>query len=224
MTNLRGTADYVSVIQGLKGAIADAKGGVADVAFGDSIPHTYWGVFFDLKDYFWLALGVDIAVIFVWTLIFLRSPTAAFACALSAFTIVMEVYGLIAQFAFWNIFTASTLLMAMGISIEFVAHIIATFELLKGEGIEARIGETMARAIPPILKGTLSTFLAICGLAFSPIPLYVKYFFATISCVCAIGLLNAFVFLPCTLVLLAHVRASISGGDQVHEVKEEETT
>jgi len=120
LMNLKKTQDYMDVIDNTNIAIANSP--LKDIAYVYSIPHTYWGVFLELRGHFWVAFGIDVGVIFFWTLVFLRSPTAAIACAVSACSIVMELYGVLTIFAQWNTFSAATLLMSMGVSIVRRSH------------------------------------------------------------------------------------------------------
>merc|ERR1712224_961815 len=84
-----------------------------------SIPHTYWSVYQQLKKYFWQAFGIACGVILVTVTVFLRSVPSGIACTLTAATIVIELYGIFGQVALWNMLSSATLLMAVGVAIEF---------------------------------------------------------------------------------------------------------
>merc|ERR1711964_607482 len=104
------------------------------------------------------------------------------------------------QVALWNMLSSATLLMGMGIAIEFCAHIVVTNAESKGDPL-TRLVDTMLLTFSPIMKGTLSTFLGVALMATSPFPVIVRYMFTFLSALCAIGLLNAFLFLPAVLAL-----------------------
>ena len=70
--------------------------------------------------------------------------------------------------------------------------------------------------MPPVILGGLSTFFGNVGLAFSPIPFVVKYFFCGIVVLVVVGMLNAMVLLPA--MLMASTRRKASQGQNVKPV------
>jgi len=192
---------YLDVVQDTLDRLAKADKEIKRHASIFSVPHTYWAVYRRLKEYFWQAFGVACAVIFATVLVFLRSPASAIACTLTAATIVIELYGIFGQVALWNMLSSATLLMAVGVAIEFCAHIIATNSESQGDP-ETRLVDTMLLTFSPIMKGTLSTFLGVVLMSTSPFPVVVRYFFSFLAALCAVGLINAFLFLPAVLALL----------------------
>ena len=100
---------------------------------------------------------------------------------------------------------AVSLIMSVGISVEFVAHFVLAF-LMEGIATNStrndRVRMTFIRMLPPILQGGISTFFSIILLGFSKFAFVRRYFFLPFLCVCVIGLLNGLILLPTVLSLI----------------------
>ena len=78
---------------------------------------------------------------------------------------------------------------------------------------------TMGTVAPPVLLGGISTLVCVIGLAFSPVPFIVKYFFGTFVATIALGLINALLFLPAYLLFFAMLVPGSSSGERVAPVE-----
>jgi len=165
--------------------------------------HTFmlWEIFATLDVALIKMFAIYIAVTFVFMLAVLRSVSAAITSVLALAMIVLEVYGFGMTFLKFNTFTVATLLVATGMSIEFVAHLAAKFVLKRGT-TKNRIASAMEHTFPALGEGCLAMFFLILPLAFHPITFVVEYMFAAFVLVVIIGIFNGFVFVPLSLVLL----------------------
>jgi len=100
---------------------------------------------------------------------------------------------------------AVSLIMSVGIAVEFVSHFVLAF-LMEGIATNStrndRVRMTYVRMLPPILLGGISTFFSIVLLGFSQFTFVRRYFFLPFLCVCVVGLLNGLILLPTVLSLI----------------------
>lgn len=194
--------DFVDAIDEAKTLLKNAPASIKDNIFFYGPIFTFWEVFLELEGELYLIMGIDCAIIFCITLLFFGFDvvTAIITC-LSCAMIVLEIFGLSMLFLNFNIFVAATVLMAMGMSVEFTAHLAAAFSLGQGD-IEERLAESMAHTFPALVEGSISTFCAIFPLAFHPQMFVVKYLFAMMAMVVGLGVLNGVVIMPAMLSLL----------------------
>jgi len=163
----------------------------------------FWEVFVELEPELFTIMGIDCCIIFVVTLVsFGFDVITAIITCLSCTMIVLEIYGLSVALMNFNIFVATFTLMAMGMSVEFTAHLAAAFSLGTGEPVE-RLSEAMGHTFPALVEGSISTFCGIFPLAFHPQVFVVKYIFTIMTMVVVVGMINGTVFMPAMLALLA---------------------
>ena len=75
-----------------------------------------------------------------------------------------------------NCFTAVTLIMGVGVAVEFTVHIGIVY--LESDGTpQKRAEDALERMLLPMIDGSLSTFLGLLPLAFSPFAYIVAYYF-----------------------------------------------
>jgi hypothetical protein len=151
-----------------------------------------------------------------WTLL-----AAAFG---GAFTLVfiltlymIEIYG----FMGWmdiklSALPAVSLIMAVGVGVEFTAHIILAFILAEGDRND-RMEAAMDHMFVPTIDGTISTFLGIVMLAFSDFEFIVKYYFLVYLIIVVLGCLNGLILLPALLAVCGPPSISLppAGGSEV---------
>merc|ERR1711963_731189 len=78
--------------------------------------------------------------------------------------------------------------MGAGVSVEFTAHLVASYTL-EGQDMEpwARMTHALSQVGPPMVMGSISTFLGTLPMAISPAPFVVLYLFLPFVLVCVIG-------------------------------------
>lgn len=165
----------------------------------------------------WRIFAINVSVIFVTTLLLLQSPLAAVVSALACTMIVLELYGICMLFLKFNVFIAASLLAAAGMSVEFIAHVVAAFSLEQG-ALEKRLGKAMRHTFVAIILGSISTFVGILPMAFHSVPFVVKYQFAPFALAIGLGTLNGLVFLPAFLALVGTLSARLSKSSTCDEV------
>merc|ERR1712072_1443294 len=113
---------------------------------------------------------------------------------------------------------AASLIMAIGLAVEFTAHMVTAFEAAQGDRDE-RVITAMEEVFWPIMYGCVSSVLSVGMLGFSPIPFIVKFFFLVFMVLFAVSLLNGLVFLPVLLSIAGPMRPGVSKA--LHDAREE---
>ncbi len=171
--------------------------------FPEGIPFTYWEQYISLRDNFWRGIGLVFLTLAVIIVPFVVSPVAALVIVFVIFCIVIEIFGMMGAGSIkFSAIPAVSLIMSIGISVEFVAHFCLAF-LMEIDGTrDQRVRLTLSRMLAPVAQGGLSTFFSILLLGFSQFEFVRRYFFAVFLMVCIIGLLNGLVLLPVLLSLV----------------------
>jgi len=226
-------SDYIEVIKEVRAAmLADPKltGDPNDQTDGhlypDGIPFLYWEQYVDLEDHLlekvsW-AVGVCFAAVAV--LIFVMSVgqasagivTLGIACVWAATIVVglciltvVQLYGFMALFEVkLNAIPQVTLIMALGLTVEYTAHTVLAFILAEGpssgnwvETRRARCTEALQQMALPSMHGAATTFVGIFLLAFSDQQYIVKYYFILYFLLIIFGVINGLLVLPAVLTL-----------------------
>merc|ERR1711920_36434 len=203
--------DFITAVQDCQKVVEDASAFSNSEAFFYGVIFVYWDVFLKLEGILLQIFAMDLGVILVLSLVFLRSVTAALVSTVMCVMIVIEVYGICMRFLRFNIFMASILLAAAGVAVEDVAHSVAHFIMTQGSP-NRRISFAMSATFPAIIQGSISTMLSILPMAFHSVPFFLKYYFFPFQMVCVCGLINGIIFTPTTLMLIAFLASPCTGG------------
>jgi len=99
------------------------------------------------------------------------------------------------------------LVMAIGLSVEYLAHIASTYNMSEGDHVR-KMRHAMASVGSSVVSGAFTTLLGVVVLAFAKYPVFQVYYFrmylATVLC----GSIHGLVLLPVVLGLIAPSRAS----------------
>ena len=133
-----------------------------------------------------------------------------------AFSIISIEVGVIGYMTLWNVNLDSismiNLIMCIGFSVDFSAHISYAYLTAKVSTKEERLQECLYSLGLPILQGALSTILGVSALVMAPSYLFVT-FFKTVFLVIFFGAIHGLLLLPVLL--------SFFGPDSKIEEKEE---
>ena len=100
-----------------------------------------------------------------------------------------------------NPISAVTLICAVGIGVEFTAHVELAFLTALGT-IDQRLESCLRHMFVPVYHGAISTFLGVVMLIFSEFDFVVTYFFYTMTLLVALGVFNGWCVLPVILTLV----------------------
>jgi len=180
---------------------------LAGKVFPQNVAFTYTEVNIELRPIFQKYFGIDIAVIGGIAIIFLQSIIAGVMTAAATTFIVYEIYASFSHILHFNMFTCTVLLMSVGITVEFTAHLIAcyTMETKHLSGPKAKMSYALTVIGAPLVVGSISTFLGTLPLAWSDVTFIKLYFFRAFGVMVGIALANALCFLPGKLMLSTFV-------------------
>lgn len=198
LTDLNNDEEYLSAIKAIRGIVekSSLKGNV----FPYGRIFTYWSIFEELDDQLRTLLLICLGVIGVLTGLVLRSILAGCLSTLACAMIVLEIWGIALFYLRSNIFVASAIMAAAGMSVEFTAHLVAAFYLEEVEvSRRQRLGNALAQVGPAVIQGSMSTLCAVVPMSFTPIPFVWKYLLSPFALTVALGMLNGLVILPVLL-------------------------
>lgn len=168
--------------------------------FPRGIPFQYWEQYIGLRENFWRGLGLVFGAILIMIIPFVVNPLAAVIVVSVIFCTVIEIFGMLGAAGIkFSAIPAVSLLMSIGISVEFAAHLTLAFHIEIHGSRNERVRMTLHRMLVPVLQGGLSTFFSIMLLGFSQFDFVRRYFFFIFFMVCLIGLFNGLVLLPVIL-------------------------
>jgi len=204
MTKLQKTKDKVAMVKEFK-----------DITLASGVNIYMYGwlyvqieQFVDLDFYFWQAVAVSLSVVFVISLCLGISFLGAALISLLSVAVCVQVYGSLAVLDIsYQTLACTSLLISIGIAVEFVAHPVAAYEMATGTRNE-RLAQAMHQTAVPVLEGAFSSFLGFVFLAMSDFDFVIKYFLRIFFSIVVFGVINGLVFLPAIL--------GIFGSDKAH--------
>ncbi|VDI80305.1 Hypothetical predicted protein [Mytilus galloprovincialis] len=144
-------------------------------------------------------LAIAVFVVFLVTAVFMPLPVLILLVTISVSMIMLGVIGLM---EIWGLTLSSVtmihIVMCVGFSVDFSAHICHAFAHVTGENKDARISTALDLAGGPILNGALSSVIGIVVLAFSKSYIFFS-FFKVMFIVVVVGAMHAIFLLPVLL-------------------------
>jgi len=208
--------DFVDLIQDVRAEIAKSSDVVP--AYPKGTAFVYWEQYLGLQETLFRNVVYALAAVFCTTLILLvavpkvdREHLFSLLCAgfggaaILVFvlaTYMVELYGFMGIAGIkLSALPAVSLIMAVGVGVEFTAHIILAFLLAEGTRAD-RMEAALDHMFVPTIDGTVSTILGIIMLAFSDFEFIVKYYFMVYLLIVVLGCINGLILLP-TLLCIA---------------------
>eukprot|EP01060_Flectonema_neradi_P006524 TRINITY_DN1440_c2_g1_i1.p1 TRINITY_DN1440_c2_g1~~TRINITY_DN1440_c2_g1_i1.p1 ORF type:complete len:1575 (+),score=263.12 TRINITY_DN1440_c2_g1_i1:15-4739(+) len=159
--------------------------------------------FAGLVESFWMEVGIGSAMIVVTAIIVPVSFRGAFVIGATAVVVTIEVASILMLLGVsFSPLVATVLLMAMGISVEFSAHVVVAYENCRDTDTASRIKSSISHTFVPVVEGGISSFLSFSLLGLSEFPYIFKYFFLTFLMVVLVGLVHGLLFLPALMGLV----------------------
>ncbi|XP_069131976.1 patched domain-containing protein 3-like [Argopecten irradians] len=159
-------------------------------------------------------VGVAIIAVFVITCLFMPNPLIILFVTLSMASIIL---GLVGFMHHWGLSLSSItmihVIMSVGFSVDFSAHICHSFMTAEGTDRNARVNTAIIRAGGPIFNGAFTSILGVVMLVFSKSYVFVS-FFKVMTLVIVFGAFHAVLVLPVVLSLFGPQR-SLSASEEV---------
>jgi patched 1 protein len=201
LTGLKDTPVIVEMIKEIR-AISEKYAAQGLDNYPQSIAFTFWEQYLDLNWNLLKAIGVISFAVFCVISLLLFNPWAACCIMVVLLMMTVELAGFLGMCSIkFNPVSAVTLITAVGIGVEFTAHVVFAFLTALGTRDE-RMASCIDQVFVPVIHGALSTLLGIIMLGFSEFEFVVKYFFVVMSALIIIGLINGLALLPVLLSLV----------------------
>ncbi|KAL3080175.1 hypothetical protein niasHS_013847 [Heterodera schachtii] len=198
---LRDTPTIMRMIREIR-AISENYSRAGLPNYPEGVAFTFWEQYLHLDYYLVLAIGIISVSVFcvISTIIFNPWAAALVTCVVASMTVELAGFMGLAGVKL-NPISSVTLITAVGIGVEFTAHVALAFLTSLGTR-EERMVQCLQHMFVPVIHGGMSTLLGIIMLAFSDFDFVVQYFFVVLTALVIIGLFNGLAVLP---VLLAYV-------------------
>ncbi|ESO85119.1 hypothetical protein LOTGIDRAFT_130973, partial [Lottia gigantea] len=197
LKNLPDSATEIAAMDSLRKVISDAGFPNTD-CFAYARSFLNWETNKVIKNELYRNLGLAFACVFVVTLILIAN---LWTCLMVSSCILFTLVNVGGSMHFWGLtietVTSIQLILAIGLAVDYSAHIGHTFMTIKGTRDE-RAKETLSEMGPPVFNGGFSTFLAFVLLAGSNSYVF-STFFKVFFLVVWYGLFHGLVYLPILL-------------------------
>jgi len=224
-------SDFVDLIEDVRAELAKSNDVVP--AYPKGTAFIYWEQYLGLQETLFWNVVYSLIAVFCTTFMLLvavpkveREKMFTLLCAgfggaaILVFvltTYMVELYGFMGIAGIQlSALPAVSLIMAVGVGVEFTAHIILAFLIAEGTH-EDRMEAALDHMFVPTIDGTVSTILGVIMLAFSDFEFIVKYYFLVYLLIVVLGCINGLVLLPTLLCIAGPPSVSLppQGGAQV---------
>jgi predicted RND superfamily exporter protein len=169
------------------------------VAYPGGFVYNFYTQVLNVKEDVFAYTGGIAAAVAVMSLVFLYDPRISILFTVVIIMLVIEVYGICYYIDLKiNAIMSANLVLAVGLGVEFTAHIARVFMISQGTRVERALAALYKMGLP-ILYGGLSTFVGILFIAFADFPYFKLYFFEMYVAIIFIGLGNGLLLLPVVL-------------------------
>ncbi|TMS35052.1 hypothetical protein L596_002529 [Steinernema carpocapsae] len=214
LTDLVNTPVIVDMIREIRATCERfEEEGLPNYPYG--IAFTFWEQYLHLTWNLFVAICIIAGSVFLVVSCIIFNPWAAAMIMVVVVSMTIELAGFMGLFGVkLNPVSAVTLITAVGIGVEFTAHVVLAFLTALGTRDE-RMASCMNHMFTPVVHGGLSTLLGIVMLAFSEFEFVITYFFLVMSVLILLGLINGLALLPVLLSLIGPPceLKPVNGGD-----------
>ncbi|VIO93378.1 Patched protein homolog 1, putative [Brugia malayi] len=201
LTNLSSTPVIIEMVKEIR-AICDEFTANGLPNFPTGVAFTFWEQYLHLSGNLFQAICVIAFAVFCVISIIICNPWAAGIILIILLLMTVELTGFLGLVGIkLNPISAVTVITAVGIGVEFTAHVVLAFLTSLGTRND-RMASCIDRVFVPVIHGAFSTLLGIIMLAFSEFEFVVKYFFIVMTALIFIGVINGLALLPVLLSLI----------------------
>ena len=165
--------------------------------------HLFWEQYLHSFEDLRLVVGLCLLGIFVATFAFQFSVVTSLLLCAVIFIVDLEVYALLPVLGLTlNAFSLTNLCLAIGMAVEFTAHVAHQFLSEVGDDRKQRVRSTLQFMGTPLFNGLVSSVLAILFILGTDTGFIRDYYFSMFFATLAIAFLNGLVLLPVLLSLV----------------------
>ncbi|EFO22028.1 hypothetical protein LOAG_06459 [Loa loa] len=201
LTNLSSTPVIIEMVKEIR-TICDEFSADGLPNFPAGVAFIFWEQYLHLSTNLFQAICVIAFAVFCVISIIICNPWAAGIILIILLLMTVELTGFLGLAGIkLNPISAVTVITAVGIGVEFTAHVVLAFLTSLGTRND-RMASCIDRVFVPVIHGAFSTLLGIIMLAFSEFEFVVKYFFVVMTALIFIGVINGLALLPVLLSLI----------------------
>ncbi|KHJ75732.1 hypothetical protein OESDEN_24652 [Oesophagostomum dentatum] len=200
-TNLTDTPVIVDMIEEVRAVCEQyTEKGLSN--FPSGIAFTFWEQYLFLRWNLFCAICIIAFAVFAVISIMMFNPWAAAMVMVIVVIVTIELGGFMGLLGVkMNPISAVTLICAVGIGVEFTAHVVLAFLTSLGS-IDDRLESCLQHMFVPVFHGAISTLLGIVMLIFSEFDFVIKYFFVVMTTLVILAVFNGLCLLPVLLTLI----------------------
>ncbi|MGH0145805.1 UNVERIFIED_CONTAM: hypothetical protein FKN15_006278 [Acipenser sinensis] len=167
--------------------------------YPNGYPFLFWEQYIGLRHWFLLAISVVLACTFLVCAILLLNPWTAGIIVFILAMMTVELFGIMGLIGIkLSAIPVVILIASVGIGVEFTVHVALGFLTAIGNR-NLRSTVALEHMFAPVVDGAISTLLGVLMLAGSEFDFIMRYFFAVLTILTVLGLLNGLVLLPVLL-------------------------
>uniref|UniRef100_A0A4W3IA38 Patched 2 n=1 Tax=Callorhinchus milii TaxID=7868 RepID=A0A4W3IA38_CALMI len=198
LTGLQRTSDFIEAIESVR-AICDefTKKGVLN--YPNGYPFLFWEQYIGLRHWFLLSISIVLACTFLVCALLLLNPWTAGIIVFILAMMTVELFGIMGLIGIkLSAIPVVILIASVGIGVEFTVHVALGFLTAIGNR-NLRTAVALEHMFAPVIDGAISTLLGVLMLAGSEFDFIIRYFFAVLTILTILGILNGLVLLPVLL-------------------------
>eukprot|EP00049_Salpingoeca_infusionum_P018657 m.358196 g.358196 ORF g.358196 m.358196 type:complete len:1579 (+) comp18070_c0_seq1:103-4839(+) len=213
------TTDFTAAIESTRDAVATVVGNFStnvvnatydSVLTGSS--YLFWEQYLHSKYEFYLVVGLCVLGVFVASLLFHFNWRSALIMSITVLMSTVQIVGILPIWGIeLNVFSLANMCLAVGMGVEFTAHIAHHFLLEQGPDTATRVESTLGFVGSALFHGSFTSLLATLFIAGSNTGFIRQYFFGMFFASIVVSTLNGLVFLPVLLSLLGPEPAELEG-------------
>ncbi|KFO74711.1 Protein patched 1 [Cuculus canorus] len=199
LSGLRHTADFVEAIESVRAICQEAAQRHGVLSYPSSCPFLFWEQYIGLRHWFLLAISILLACTFLVCALLLLNPWTAGIIVSILAMMAVELFGIMGLMGIkLSAIPVVILIASVGIGVEFTVHVALGFLTAAGSR-NVRSAAALEHTFAPVMDGAVSTLLGVLMLASSEFDFIMRYFFAVLTILTLLGLLNGLVLLPVLL-------------------------
>ncbi|KAM4754098.1 protein patched homolog 1-like isoform 2-T2 [Cyanocitta cristata] len=200
LNGLRETSDFVEAIKKVR-AICNNYAGMGIASYPNGYPFLFWEQYIGLRHWLLLSISVVLVCTFLVCALFLLNPWTSGIIVVVLALMTVELFGMMGLIGIKLSAVPVVILVAsVGIGVEFTVHIALAFLTAVGDK-NRRAVLALEHMFAPVLDGAVSTLFGVLMLAGSEFDFIARYFFAVLTILTILGVLNGLVLLPVLLSL-----------------------
>ncbi|XP_048395423.2 protein patched homolog 1 [Stegostoma tigrinum] len=198
LTGLQQTSDFIEAIESVR-AICEEFTKKGLLTYPNGYPFLFWEQYIGLRHWFLLSVSIVLACTFLVCALLLLNPWTAGIIVFVLAMMTVELFGIMGLMGIkLSAIPVVILIASVGIGVEFTVHVALGFLTAIGNR-NLRSAVALEHMFAPVIDGAISTLLGVLMLAGSEFDFIIRYFFAVLTILTVLGILNGLVLLPVLL-------------------------